>query len=305
MSSEHRNRTNKAQAIAAALVTVGLTSTDADTLGDAAWNLAAQAGWYIASAEGVEGIAATPWTTVSDATRTEVVRMMAADEAAAKVEAEGLAQHEVDDVFANIAAATALPAPAQDPDAAPVVREVAGEWRVYSGGSFTGFGERDDAEDYAREIAPQVPRCEDCGHEAGDHDSPLVTAPATWDAEGVTACTHEGCGCRKFVHPEGRPVWADLRVTLPRSAQDPGRAPAPLVVVPAEAVTELAGYGQVPAVVAASLGVSTPLTRAAQAGEWRIHTADRMAASPLRRHPAADHTLTCWATNGGRTGCSC
>lgn len=36
----------------------------------------------------------------------------------------------------------------------PQVREYYGEWRVYFGGSYVGFGEQDDAEEYAAEISP-------------------------------------------------------------------------------------------------------------------------------------------------------
>lgn len=117
MSSEHRNRTNKAQAIAAALVTVGVTAGEVAELPPATWRIAALAGWHIAKAEQVEGIALRPWTTVSDATREMVRELLAADEAKARDEAEGLAAHQVDDVFASIAAPAAAVRPAQSPDA--------------------------------------------------------------------------------------------------------------------------------------------------------------------------------------------
>lgn len=124
MSSEHRNRTNKAQAIAAALVTVGMPADG--MLDEAGWRIAALAGWHIAKAEQIDGIAAEPWTTVSDATRTEVRQLLAADEARRAEDAEGLTAHRTDDVFASIAAGSVLPRPAQDPDRAPALVSVAG-----------------------------------------------------------------------------------------------------------------------------------------------------------------------------------
>lgn len=119
MRNEHRNRTNKAQAIAAALVTVGCTAAEVTELPESTWRIAALAGWHIAKAEQVEGIALRPWTTVSDSTREMVRELLAADEAKARDEAEGLAAHQVDDVFAAIAAPAAAVRPAQDPDTAP------------------------------------------------------------------------------------------------------------------------------------------------------------------------------------------
>lgn len=108
MSNERSNRTRKAEAIAAVLVTVKVTAEHAATMGDMVWQLAAVTGAaLINQAEGTTSV----WTDASPATRREVVALLAADEAKA---ANELVAHETDDVFARIAAPHTGP---QDQDA--------------------------------------------------------------------------------------------------------------------------------------------------------------------------------------------
>jgi hypothetical protein len=124
MSSEHRNRTNKAQAIAAALWAAGVTTpADVADLDEVSWRLAARTGWHLADAD---SRGRTEWSDASAGTRRMVAELIEGQAHAATVAAEGLAQHEVDDVFAQIAAGSSLPRPVAAADAAPAVSTT--EW---------------------------------------------------------------------------------------------------------------------------------------------------------------------------------
>jgi hypothetical protein len=119
MSSERRNRTNKAQAIAAALWAAGVTDiTDVADLPDWAWKLAARTGWHLADAD---SRGRTEWSDASADTRRMVAELIEGQAHAATVAAEGLAQHEEDDVFASIAAGSSLPRPTVAADGPPAV----------------------------------------------------------------------------------------------------------------------------------------------------------------------------------------
>ena len=159
MSSEHRNRTNKAQAIAAALWAAGVHSpADVADLTEVSWRLAARTGWHLAVAD---SRGRTEWTDASPATRRMVAQLIEGQAHAEAVEADGLVAHEVDDVFAQIAAGSSLPRPAADADGPPA-RVQPMSWEDAEAIDYEYA--RRDAERDAAEVAAAVAR-----HPAASH----------------------------------------------------------------------------------------------------------------------------------------